>query len=140
MPFAYEFAGGAEISLDGKVYDGITNVSLEQPTEREAIFGTKRKPLAFTKGRLSGLGDGSVEWTDLEQYMDFIARMAEQGAYREVPFVVTAVFTCEGKPSQRKTAYECMLTNEPMGNDPGLGGEMAFTFSGMTINGQSPHS
>lgn len=68
--FALDFSKN-ELTLDGKIYNRIENIAVSQPIEEGSIHGTSAQVIARTRGQ-QGLGDGTIEFSDREEAIDFI--------------------------------------------------------------------
>jgi hypothetical protein len=73
--FALDFSRG-ELDLDGKIYTAIENISCSQPIEEGWVFGSDYAPIARTRGQQQA-GDGTVEFSDVEEAADFLLRLSE---------------------------------------------------------------
>ncbi len=134
---AYEF-NKAEIDLDGKLFTAISNLQHNQPIEEGVAYGAAPQPLARTTGQL-GMGQGNMEWSDLGELQDFIDAMGD--GWQEREFKITATYSCQGRPTIRRTLLQCRLLDvaedHSAGPDP-LGGSMPFSFIRRELNGKRP--
>lgn len=137
--FAYSFSK-AELTMNGKIYTGIGNVEADQPTEEEAVKGTRPYPLARTVGTMD-LGEGTVTFTDEAERQRFIDDLGDE--YREKTWTLTWILTAKNRPPIKKVAYGCRCLSEPDADEEGptpLGGDITFSFMYMTRNGKRAHA
>jgi hypothetical protein len=137
--YALDFSCG-EISLKGRVFTAFSNISHNQPLEEGVVVGRARQPLARTPGRL-GMGEGSLEWSDLAEAMDFIDMLGD--GWRDVVFPVTIVYKYVGivRPSLKVTLSSARILDEEFdegeGVDP-LPMVNPISFMLRKINGRAP--
>lgn len=137
--FGYTFAR-AELTANSKIWTAISNVSADQPTESEAIMGTRPFPIGDTEGQ-QGLGEGTVTFTDEAERVAFIESLGD--GYREVKWTLTWVLRAKGRVDIKKVCYGCRCLSEPTEDEGGteaIGGDVNFSFMQMSVNGKFPHS
>ena len=137
--FAFSF-GRSELSVNDRVFTAISNVSIDQPTESEAVKGTSPTPLAETEGTMD-LGEGTLTFSDDRERMDFIDSLGD--AYRTKKWTLSWVLrnTTAGTEKQIK-CYGCRVVGNPIDHGEGaaaLGGDISFKFIEHTIDGKKPH-
>lgn len=137
--FAYTFAR-AELTMGSKVYTAITNVSIDQPTESEAVKGTSPYPLAETEGTMD-LGEGTVTFSNDAERFQFLADLGN--GFRNKRWSLSWILrdTESGNENQVK-CVGCRVTGNPIDHSEGtaaLGGDVSFKFLYHTINGNKPH-
>lgn len=137
--FAYVFAR-AELTLNGNIYTAISSVSIDQPTEEEAVKGMSPTPLSRTEGTM-GLGEGTITFSDDRERMDFIDDLGD--AFRTKLWGLSYVLrnTTTGSEKQVK-CVGCRVLSNPIDHSEGaeaLGGDITFSFIEHTINGKRPH-
>lgn len=137
--FALSFARG-EITLNAKVYTAISNISIDQPTESEAVKGMSPTPLSETEGTMD-LGDGTITFSDERERMDFLDDLGD--AYRTKKWACSYVLRNTTTNSEKKIeAFGCRVVGNPIDHGEGataLGGDIAFKFIEHAINGKKPH-
>lgn len=137
--FAYSFAR-AEATVNGNIYTAISGVEIDQPTEREAVKGTKPFPLAQTEGTM-GLGEGTLTFSDYAELLDMIDSLGD--GYRQKTWTLSWVLRDAQAGREKKIeCFGCCLTSEPISHEEGaeaLGGDVNFSFMRYTIDGKSPH-
>ncbi len=127
-----------ELTLNGKIYTAITNVSIDQPTERAGVKGTKPFPIGQTAGTMD-LGEGTITFSDEAERMQFINDLGD--GYREKLWGLTWVIR-SGTETFKTECVGCAVTGNPIDHGEGadaLGGDIAFSFMSHKINGKSPH-
>jgi hypothetical protein len=138
--FGYSFAR-AELTLNGKIYTGISGVSIDQPTEREAIKGSNPTPRAQTEGTM-GLGEGTITFSDEAERLDFIDALGD-GYRQKVWGLLYVLRATDGSRAERRIeCSDCCVTGNAFEYEEGaaaLGGEIAFSFLSHKVNGKSPH-
>ena len=78
--FAFGFDRG-ELDLDGKIFTAIENISCSQPVEEGVVMGSSVSPIARTRGQQQ-IGDGTVEFSDAEEAVDFLMRLSDSAEGR----------------------------------------------------------
>ena len=137
--FAFAF-GRSELSVNDRIFTAISNVSIDQPTESEAVKGMSPTPISQTEGTMD-LGEGTLTFSDDRERMDFLGTLED--AYRTKFFTVSYVLrnTTAGTEKQIK-CIGCRVTSNPFDHSEGaaaLGGDIGFKFIKHTINGKEPH-
>jgi len=136
--FAFSFSR-AELTLDGNIYTAITNVSIDQPTEEEAVKGTSPTPLSRTEGTM-GLGEGTITFSDDRERFAFLSALG--AAYRTKLFTVSWVVRNTDGDEHQVICKGCRVLSNPVDHGEGaeaLGGYVGFSFLEHTIDGNTPH-
>lgn len=131
----YEFSK-AEIDAGGKLYTGISNVQHNQPIEEGVSFGASPVPQRRTTGQLQ-IGQGNLEWSDLGEAQEFIESLGD--GWQEKEFKITVTYTCPGRPTIRRTLFQCRLLDVSEDHSAGpdvLGDSMPFSFMRRELNGK----
>ena len=137
--FAFDFAR-AELKLDTRVFTAISNVSIDQPTESEAVKGMSPTPLSETEGTM-GLGEGTITFSDDRERLDFIDSLGDGYRMKKWPLSYILRNNEAGTEKQIKCAG-CRVKGNPFDHGEGaaaLGGDISFSFISHTIDGKSPH-
>ncbi len=136
--FRYSYSR-AELSANGRIWTAITNVSIDQPTEEEAVQGTKPGPLGRSVGTM-GLGEGTVTFSDEGERMDFIDSLGD--GFREKIWGLVWILRGPTGGEKRIECIGCRVLGNPIEHESGaapLGGDISFSFMSHKINGKSPH-
>lgn len=137
--YALAFVSG-ELTMNGKIYIGISNVSIAQPTNEGHIKGTKGVPIKRTPGE-QDMGEGTVTFSDEEARADFIDDLGD--GYRDKTWSLTWIK--RNKKTGRLVRYEatsCRSLDEPVDDGEGedaTSGDVNFSFMEYKINGKRPH-
>lgn len=137
--FALSFVSG-ELTMNGRIFTGISNVSIDQPTSEGSINGTKVKPIKRTKGKME-MGDGSVTFSDEEERLEFIESLGD--GFRDK--IWGLVWTLKNERTGKVYRNECdacrVLSNavDHGEGEDALGGDIGFSFMDHKINGKRPH-
>jgi hypothetical protein len=135
--FAYAFERG-ECRAGNRSFSAISNVSIDQPTEEDAVMGTRSYPLLRTPGSMK-LGEGKMTFSDEGERQAFLDSLGDN--YREQIFQVIWTKTAPGKPAIKLVCFGCRCLSEPNDDSPGaLSGDVNFSFMYYTRNGKVPHS
>lgn len=137
--FGYSFSR-AELNINNEVFTAISNVSIDQATESEAIMGTSPTPLSETEGHMD-LGDGTLTFSDDRERFRFIRSLGN--GFRTVKWTLSWILRNEqsGEEVQIK-AYGCRVRGNPIDHAQGataLGGDIGFSFIEHEIDGLKPH-
>jgi hypothetical protein len=138
--FAFDFSRG-ELDLDGKIYTAIESISASQPVEEGVINGSSFGPIARTRGQKQ-MGDGTIEFSDVEEAADFLMRLAEspEGILGKI-WQASYVLRMPNDPSRvlKVELRSCRLLDFEIdwsqGSD-GLPMSMPFSFLKRLINGK----
>lgn len=137
--YAFSF-GRSEITLGTRVFTAISNISIDQPTESEAVKGTSPIPLSETEGTM-GLGEGTVTFSDERERLEFIDELGDGFRQRKWPLSYVMRNTTTGTEKQIK-CIGCRVKSNPIDHSEGaeaLGGDIIFSFIEHTVNGKRPH-
>lgn len=127
-----------EIDLNGKLYTAIENISHNQPVERSAKNGATGAPILQSRGSL-GLGQGSIEWSDIGAAQEFIDDLGD--GWAEKPWKATLTYSAKGRPTIKRTLIACVCLDAEEDHASGpeiLGTTMPFTFMRREMNGKKP--
>jgi hypothetical protein len=139
----YSFHRG-ELTIARKIFTKFKKISADQPTENEAVQGTRPFPITDTEGVMD-LGAGTISWTDEEERMEFLKTLWElsgKKGYRSVKWSLMWILTAPGRPNIKKECFGCRQLSEPTDDEFGsgaLGGDTTFSFQAMSVNGMFPH-
>lgn len=137
--YAYTFQR-AELSLGTSIYVGIRNVSIDQPTTEGVVMGTRPWPLKRTEGEM-GMGDGTVEFSDIEDMVRFITELGN--GWRTKLWSLSWQLTAPNAPIVKIACQSCRILSNPFDHGTGeeaLGGQIGFSFLTHTVNGMVPHT
>lgn len=135
--YAFDFHSG-EVKLNGKIYTAFSNISHNQPLEEGIVPGKLRQPMARTAGRLN-MGEGALEWSDLEEAMRFLDDLGD--GWRDRTFTATCVYTAPGRASRRVVLASCRIIDEEFDESEGADAVplvTPFSFMLRRINGRVP--
>lgn len=133
--FALDFSR-AEITLNKRIFTAISNISHNQPIEEGVIRGTRAQVLKRTRGA-QGLGEGSIEWSDMEECQAFIDELGD--GYSEVLWASTIVYVRKNKPAIVHKLMSCRALDVEVDHSEGYDGlpmTTPFTFMLRTLNGK----
>lgn len=132
--YAFSFSH-AIIKLNETQFTAISAVSFSQDVEREAVYGTDRRPLKRSAGQLS-LGEGSITFSDLEEGMSFYAALGENPS--AALFSCDVTFSNENGDTRSFELLSCALSGISGDFEQGaeaLGVEFPFSFMSIKIDG-----
>lgn len=132
--YAFSFSH-AIIRLNETQFTAISAVSFSQDVEREAVYGTDRRPLKRSAGQLS-LGEGSITFSDLEEGMSFYAALGENPS--AALFSCDVTFSNENGDTRSFELLSCALSGISGDFEQGaeaLGVEFPFSFMAVKVDG-----
>jgi len=133
--FAYNFSR-AEITLNGRIFSAISNISHNQALEEGEIRGTKAYVIKRTRGAV-GLGEGTIEFSDFEEAIQFIEELGD--GWAEKVFTSTIVYSAPNKQPLKYELTGCRLLDHEVDHEEGAEGLPAsfpFSFMRRKINGK----
>jgi hypothetical protein len=133
--YAFSFSH-AIIKAGDKQYTGIKKVNFKQDVSREATYGTGRKPQKRSAGQI-GMGEGSLEWSDLEEAMQFYSTLGDDPTL--TIFEVDITLTNEAGQIRTYVLRSCALSGFEADFESGadaLGMTMPFDYMQTIIDGK----
>lgn len=132
--YAFSFSH-AIIKLNERQFTAISNVSFNQDVERSAVYGTDRKPLKRSAGQLS-LGEGSVQFSDLEEGMEFYSALGSNPS--AALFSVDVTFSNQNGDTRSFELLSAALSGISGDFEQGadaMGIEFPFSFMAIKVDG-----
>lgn len=132
--YAFSFSH-AILKLNERQYTAISNVSFSQDVERSAVYGTDRKPLKRSAGQLS-LGEGSVQFSDLEEGMEFYSALGSNPS--AALFSCDVTFSNQNGDTRSFELLSCALSGISGDFEQGadaMGIEFPFSFMAIKVDG-----
>jgi hypothetical protein len=132
--YAFSFSH-AIIKLRDRQYTAIGGISFSQDVERSAVYGTGRKPLKRSAGQLS-LGEGTIQFTDLEEGMQFYSDLGDDPSV--ALFSCDVTFANENGDTRSFELLSCALSGISGDFEQGadaMGIEFPFSFLAIKVDG-----
>lgn len=134
--FAFSFSHG-KLKLDGVIYMGVSDISINQALEEGFVFGASQKVLRRSAGRMSA-GDGTITFSDYELATEFLNGLGDKPLNK----IFSAEWVLENESGVVKAveAQACRMTAFNLSHSSGadaLGLELPFSFLECKVNGKS---
>ena len=126
----------AIVKLNETQFSAIESVQFDQEIDRNAVYGTDRKPLKRTAGQLK-LGTGTITFSDLEEGMAFYTALGDDPS--RALFSCDVTFANENGDTRSFELLSCALGgikgDFKQGADA-MGIEFPFSFMAIKVDGK----
>ncbi len=139
----YSFHRG-ELTIGTVIFTAFTKIEADQPSENEAIQGTRPFPIGDTEGVMD-LGAGTITWSDEGErlrYLETLWELSGKKGYRQVKWSLMWILTSPGRKNIKIECFGCRDLSGPISHEFGagaLGGDSTFSFQAMSTNGMFPY-
>lgn len=133
--YAFSFSHGI-IKLADRQFTALKGIEFKQDIDREAVYGTSRKPLKRAAGQLK-MGEGTLSFSDLEEAMQFYDTLGDDPSI--ALFALDCTVANEAGQVRSFECLSCALSGFTANFQQGAGAlelDMPFSFMLLKVNGK----